>query len=160
MWESITQVLTGPNAFVVLCFLGFMALVMVLLSKSGVLKITTSAIQLGASDIERNIIRQQLDYVILHLTGLEANLPKPEGYNEYLGKLVVEKIYDEYINWITFNHINKSPAYVALKQERVINILRQYTIREEFKSEEFENFIREDTKKVLEDLIKIREVYK
>ena len=160
MWETITQVLTGPNAFVVLCFLGFMALVMVLLSKSGVLRITTSAIQLGASDIERNIIRQQLDYVILHLTGLEANLPKPEGYNEYLGKLVVEKIYDEYINWITFNHINKSSAYVALKQERVINILRQYTVREEFKSEEFENFIREDTKKVLEDLIKIREVYK
>ena len=111
MWESIAQILTGPNAFVVLCFLGFLAIVIWLLSKSGVLKINTNTFQLGGSDIERNIIRQQLDYCLLHLQGLEANLPKPDGYNEYLGQLIVEKIYDEFVNWVTFNHINKSEAY-------------------------------------------------
>ena len=160
MWESIAQILTGPNAFVVLCFLGFLAIVIWLLSKSGVLKINTNTFQLGGSDIERNIIRQQLDYCLLHLQGLEANLPKPDGYNEYLGQLIVEKIYDEFVNWVTFNHINKSEAYISLKQERIINILRQYTVKDEFRSEEFENMIRTDTKKIIEDLIKIREVYK
>ena len=160
MWESIAQILTGPNAFVVLCFLGFLAVVIWLLSKSGVLKINTNNFQLGGSDIERNIIRQQLDYCLLHLQGLEANLPKPDGYNEYLGQLIVEKIYDELVNWITFNHINKSEAYISLKQERIINILRQYTIKDEFRSEEFENMVRTEIKKIIEDLIKIREVYK
>lgn len=160
MWESIAQILTGPNAFVVLCFLGFLAVVIWLLSKSGVLKINTNNFQLGGSDIERNIIRQQLDYCLLHLQGLEANLPKPDGYNEYLGQLIVEKIYDELVNWVTFNHINKSEAYISLKQERIINILRQYTVKDEFRSEEFENMVRTEIKKIIEDLIKIREVYK
>lgn len=160
MWDSITQILTGPNVFVILCFLAFVSLIVLGLSKSGILKITTSAVQLGASDIERNIIRQQLDYVSLHLNGFEGKLQKPKGYNEYLGKYIIEKVYDEYVNWITFNHINKSPAYIALKQERIVNLVRQYTVKEEFRSQEFEEFVREDTKKVLEDLIKIREVYK
>jgi hypothetical protein len=160
MWESIAQILTGPNAFIILCFLGFLAIIIWLLSKSGVLKINTNAFQLGGSDIERDIIRQQLDYCLLHLQGLEANLPKPDGYNEYLGQLIVEKIYDEFVNWVTFNHINKSEAYISLKQERIINILRQYTVKDEFRSEEFENMVRTDIKKIIEDLIKIREIYK
>ena len=160
MWETIGSILTSPNAFVVLIFLAFVAVIVFILVKSGVLKISTSAVQLGASDIERNIIRQQLDYVLLHLNGLEATLAKPEGYNEYLGQLIVEKMFDEYVNWITFNHINKSSAYVELKQDRIISILRQYTVKEEFQTEEFENMIREDTKKTIEALIRIREVYK
>ena len=161
MWESIAQILTGPNAFVILCFLGLMCLFIWLLIKSGVFKVSTSTVQIGGTpDIERNIIRQQLDYCLLHLSGLEAGLPKPEGYNEYLGKLIVEKVYDEFVNWITFNHINKSEAYIALKQERIINLIRQYTVRDEFRTEEFENMVRADVKKIIEDLIKIREVYK
>lgn len=160
MWETISNVLTSPNAFVVLIFLAFVAVILYILVKSGVLKISTSAVQLGASDIERNIIRQQLDYVLLHLNGLEAKLDKPDDYNELLGQLVVEKMFDEYVNWITFNHINKTPAYVELKQERIICLIRQYTVKEEFRSEDFENLIREDTKKTIEALIRIREVYK
>jgi hypothetical protein len=160
MWETISNVLTSPNAFVVLIFLAFVAVILYILVKSGVLKISTSAVQLGSGDIERNIIRQQLDYVSLHLNGLEAKLDKPEDYNEYLGKLIIEKVFDEYVNWITFNHINKSPAYVEIKQERVVSLIRQYTIKEEFRSEEFEQMIREDTKNVIEALINIREIYK
>lgn len=160
MWETISNVLTSPNAFVVLIFLAFVAVILYILVKSGVLKISTSAVQLGASDIERNIIRQQLDYVLLHLNGLEAKLDKPDDYNELLGQLVVEKLFDEYVNWITFNHINKTPAYVELKQERIICLIRQYTVKEEFRSEDFENLIREDTRKTIEALIRIREVYK
>ena len=160
MWETIGEILTSPNAFVVLIFLAFCAVVVLMLVKSGVLKISTSAVQIGSGDIERNIIRQQLDYVLLHLNGLEASMDKPEDYNELLGKLVIEKVYDEYVNWITFNHINKSSAYIELKQERIINLVRQYTVKEEFQSEKFEDFLRADTKKTLEDLIRIREVYK
>ena len=160
MWESISKVLTSPNAFVVLIFLAFVSVILFILVKSGVLKISTSAVQLGSGDLERNIIRQQLDYVSLHLKGLEAKLDKPEGYNEYLGKLIIEKVFDEYVNWITFNHINKSPAYVEIKQERVVSLIRQYTIKDEFRSEEFEELIRKDTKEVIEALIRIREVYK
>ena len=161
MWESIAQILTGPNALAVLCVLVIIIVILGILSKCGILRINTQNVSLGSDgETERNIIRQQLDYCLLHLQGLEANLPKPEDYNEYLGQLIVEKVYDEFVNWITFNHINKSEAYISLKQERIINIIRQYTIKDEFRSEEFENMMRKDVKKIIEDLIKIREVYK
>lgn len=160
MWETISTILTGPNAFVVLIFLAFVSVILFILVKSGTIRISTPNMSINTGDVERNIIRQQLDYVSLHLNGLEAKLEKPEDYNEYLGKLIIEKVFDEYVNWITFNHINKSPAYVEIKQERVVSLIRQYTIRDEFRSEEFEDLIRKDTKEVIEALIRIREVYK
>jgi hypothetical protein len=160
MWETISTILTGPNAFVVLIFLAFVSVILFILVKSGAIRISTPNMSINTGDVERNIIRQQLDFVSLHLNGLEAKLDKPEDYNEYLGKLIIEKVFDEYVNWITFNHINKSPAYVEIKQERVVSLIRQYTIKEEFRSEEFEDLIRKDTKEVIEALIRIREVYK
>lgn len=160
MWETISTILTGPNAFVVLIFLAFVSVILFILVKSGAIRISTPNMSINTGDVERNIIRQQLDYVSLHLNGLEAKLEKPEDYNEYLGKLIIEKVFDEYVNWITFNHINKSPAYVEIKQERVVSLIRQYTIKDEFRSEEFEDLIRKDTKEVIEALIRIREVYK
>lgn len=160
MWETISTILTGPNAFVVLIFLAFVSVILFILVKSGAIRISTPNMSINTGDVERNIIRQQLDYVSLHLNGLEAKLDKPDDYNEYLGKLIIEKVFDEYVNWITFNHINKSPAYVEIKQERVVSLIRQYTIKEEFRSEEFEDLIRKDTKEVIEALIRIREVYK
>lgn len=160
MWETISTILMGPNAFVVLIFLAFVSVILFILVKSGTIRISTPNMSINTGDVERNIIRQQLDYVSLHLNGLEAKLEKPEDYNEYLGKLIIEKVFDEYVNWITFNHINKSPAYVEIKQERVVSLIRQYTVKEEFRSEEFEDLIRKDTKEVIEALIRIREVYK
>jgi hypothetical protein len=160
MWETISTILTGPNAFVVLIFLAFVSVILFILVKSGAIRISTPNMSINTGDVERNIIRQQLDYVSLHLNGLEAKLDKPDDYNEYLGKLIIEKVFDEYVNWITFNHINKSPAYVEIKQERVVSLIRQYTIKDEFRSEEFEDLIRKDTKEVIEALIRIREVYK
>jgi hypothetical protein len=160
MWETISTILTGPNAFVVLIFLAFVSVILFILVKSGAIRISTPNMSINTGDVERNIIRQQLDFVSLHLNGLEAKLDKPEDYNEYLGKLIIEKVFDEYVNWITFNHINKSPAYVEIKQERVVSLIRQYTIKDEFRSEEFEDLIRKDTKEVIEALIRIREVYK
>ena len=131
MWETISTILTGPNAFVVLIFLAFVSVILFILVKSGTIRISTPNMSINTGDVERNIIRQQLDYVSLHLNGLEAKLEKPDDYNEYLGKLIIEKVFDEYVNWITFNHINKSPAYVEIKQERVVSLIRQYTIKEE-----------------------------
>lgn len=160
MWETISTILTGPNAFVVLIFLAFVSVILFILVKSGAIRISTPNMSINTGDVERNIIRQQLDFVSLHLNGLEAKLDKPDDYNEYLGKLIIEKVFDEYVNWITFNHINKSPAYVEIKQERVVSLIRQYTIKDEFRSEEFEDLIRKDTKEVIEALIRIREVYK
>jgi len=159
MWETIRAVLTSPNSLSTLIFLGLIVATAAVMTKSGLLKIHTSAVQIGAADLERNIIRQQLDYVYHHLQGLEGSLSKPSDYNEFLGKLVVEAIYDEYVNWITFNHISRSPAYIELKQNIIADIVKKMTVKTEYKTTEFLDYVRNDTKETIGKLIEIRELY-
>lgn len=158
--KTIGDVLTSPNAIAILVFLGVCLIGGLVLIKSGMLQVHTTAVRVGAADTERNIIRQQMNYVLLHLTALENNLKKPEGYNEYLGKYIIEKVYDEYMDWITFNHLSKSPAYIEVKQLRIIDLIGQYTVKEEFKTDEFIEMMKKDTKQTILALIQIREIYK
>lgn len=160
MYETVEHVLVSSNAAIVLIFLAFIAVIAVILARKGILNIHTSAVQLGAADQERDIIRQQLEWVRVHLEGVESSMSKPEGYNQWLGKYVVEAVYDEYVDWITFNHINASPAYVEIKQDKLVSLIRKLVTRDEFKTPEFEDMIREDTRQCIEKLIQIRKVYK
>lgn len=160
MYETVEHILVSSNAAIVLIFLAFIAVIAVILAKKGILNIHTSAVQLGAADQERDIIRQQLEWVRVHLEGVESSMAKPEGYNQWLGKYVVEAVYDEYVDWITFNHINASPAYVEIKQDKLVSLIRKLVIKDEFRTKEFEDKIREDTQLCIEKLIQIRKVYK
>ena len=160
MYETVEHVLVSSNAAIVLIFLAFIAVIAVILAKKGILNIHTSAVQLGAADQERDIIRQQLEWTRVDLEGVESSMPKPEGYNQWLGKYVVEAVYDEYVDWITFNHINASPAYVEIKQDKLVSLIRKLVSRDEFRTPEFEDMIREDTRQCIEKLIQIRKVYK
>lgn len=160
MWESIANILTSTNAVAVLTFLGVCIIGGVVLVKTNLLQIHTDSVRLGAMDTERNIIRQQQDYVRLHLKSIENDLEKPEGYNEWLGRFVVMRVYAEYVEWISFNHLSKSEAYIKVKQNKLVDLINQYTYKEEFKTEDFIEFIRKDTRQMILDLIQIREVYK
>ena len=160
MWETISNVLTSTNAVAVLTFLCVCIIGGVVLVKTNLLQIHTDSVRLGAMDTERNIIRQQQDYVRLHLKSIENDLEKPEGYNEWLGRFVVMRVYAEYVEWISFNHLSKSEAYIKVKQNKLVDLINQYTYKEEFKTEDFIEFIRKDTRQMILDLIQIREVYK
>lgn len=159
MWEAIEHVLLSPNVTVILLFLVFVVVIAVGLSKTGILNIHTQNIQIGAADKERDIIRQQIEWIRLHCEGEEATLEKPEGYNEWLGKYIAERVYDEYVDWITFNHINASPAYIEIKQDKIINIIHKFAIKNEFRSPEFDERLKEDIKFTIEKLIQIRKMY-
>lgn len=159
MWEAIEHVLLSPNVTVILLFFAFVVIIAVGLSKTGILNIHTQNIQIGAADKERDIIRQQIEWIRLHCEGAEATLEKPEGYNEWLGKYIAERVYDEYVDWITFNHINASPAYIEIKQDKIINIIHKFAIKDEFRSPEFDEKLKEDIKFTIEKLIQIRKMY-
>ena len=160
MWESIASILTSTNAVAVLTFLCVCIIGGVVLVKTNLLQIHTNSVRLGAMDSERNIIRQQQDYVRLHLKSIENDLEKPDGYNEWLGRFVVMRVYAEYVEWISFNHLSRSEAYIKVKQNKLVDLINQYTYLDCFKTEEFIEFIRKDTKQMILDLIQIREVYK
>ena len=160
MWETITEVLTSSNAIIVLIFLFVIVLVAVALIKGGYINFDSESLKINYADRERNIIKQQQDYVWLHLQAMEANLDKPKGYNKDLGQIIILTVYKEYVSWISFNHLTKSDAYISVKQNKLINIVNALTVKNEFKSDEFIDLIRSDTRNTIYELIKIREVYK
>ena len=156
MWETIRAVLTSSNAASILLFLVFLAILVAILIRTGLLTINTGIVQFGVADRERNILRQQMEWIRLHLIGFEASMEKPKGYNVYLGKYIVEKIYDQYVDWLTLNHLSKSECYIKMKQDAIVNIVRELVVKEEYKTKEFEDFIREDTKESILALLEIR----
>lgn len=160
MWETIGQILTSSNALIVLMFLLVILLVAVILIKNGYINFDTESLRIGYADRERNIIKQQQDYVWLHLQDMEANLDKPKDYDKTLGQMIIMAMYIEYVSWISFNHLTKSDAYISLKQNRLVALVNRYTVKEQFKADDFIEYIRKDTKETIYELIKIREVYK
>ena len=164
MWDAIRDVLMSSNVTYVLpqiiaTFI-FLILLGVILSKIGLLNIRTESVQIGAVSREREIVRQQIDWIRQHYTGLETIIPKSKGYNEWHGKYVTERVISEWIIWIIYNHFRDTKEYIEIKQDKIVEIVRSNTIREEYHSEEFEQFLRDDTKKCVRKLIQIRNVYK
>lgn len=160
VWETIGNVLTSENALIVLCFLLFMVIMAVILIRAGVINVHTDSVSIGAADKERQIIRVQLEWIMTHLKGIEASIDKPEGYNEYLGQCVIEALYDQYVDRITQNHITNSTEYVEIVQTNVIAIVDSLTVNPDYKTDEFKEMLKEDTKFCINKLIQIRKVYK
>lgn len=160
MWEAISEVVSSPNVSIVALMIIFTALLGVIMSKTGMLNIRTNAVQIGTETRERDIIRQQIEWTRMHFEEMENLMEKPEGYNKWRGKYVAERVYDEYVEWIMLNHFSKSPAYIEIKQDKVVALVNKLTEMEFFHTKEFEDFLREDTKKVIEKLIQIRNVYR
>lgn len=160
MWETIGKILTSSNALIVLMFLLVIVFVAVILIKNGYINFDNESLRIGYADRERNIIKQQQDYVWLHLQDMEANLDKPSDYDKNLGQMIIMAMYIEYVSWISFNHLTKSDAYISVKQNRLVALVNRYTVKEQFKADNFIEDIRKDTKETIYELIKIREVYK
>lgn len=56
--------------------------------------------------------------------------------------------------------MTKSDAYISVKQNKLVAIVNSLTVKTEFKTEEFIDLIKSDTRNTIYELIKIREVYK
>jgi len=161
MWDAISEILNSQNGSTVLIVLLITILIVFVLIKGGNFSVNTEAIKIGARDSERNIIRQQQDYVWQHLVSMEHELQSVvPDYDKRLGLVIIQACYIEYCVWIAQNHLTMNDAYISLKQNKLVDIVGEYTEKEVFQSEEFKSKIRNDTKEVINQLIQIRELYK
>lgn len=159
MWEAFSNVMTSSNAGLVLAFLIVLVIFGAIFIKSGKFSINTKTFRIGNNEEERTIIRNQVEWVKLYCKGIETRIPHPEGYNKWRGLYVLERIFDEVISWITFNHITTNDDYVEIKQTTIINLVDSLTDKEEFHSEEFREQIRKEIKTIITKLVQIRQLY-
>ena len=159
MWDFIKAVSTSVYIIPVLMFTLIVILIVILLIKKGLISVNTKAVRVGTSESERAIIRQQIEWVHLHCDSLEKSLPHPQNYDIWRGKYILERMYDEIVDWITFNHICTSEGYISIKQERIWATIQSLVRKEEFSSPEFKEFIYKDTEYIIRRLVHIRQVY-
>ena len=159
MWDFIKAVSTSVYIIPVLIFTLIVLLTVILLIKKGLISVNTKAVKVGTSESERAIIRQQIEWVHLHCDSLEKSLPHPQNYDIWRGKYILERMYDEIVDWITFNHICTSEGYISIKQERIWATIQSLVRKNEFSTPEFKEFIYNYTEYIIRRLVHIRQVY-
>lgn len=158
MWQAIEKILLSDNSVTVLFFLVIIILLLAHLSNKGVFKWHTEKLTIGASENERAIIRQQVEWTELEIESL-ASMEIFNHVDEWRTKYILEKIFDEVLQWIIFNHIKDSPEYISIKQEKIWNMTQTLVVREEFRSDEFKDFIYKEVDKIIKRLIFLRRQY-
>ena len=158
MWQAIEKILLSDNSTIILFFLIVIMLLLAHFSKKGVFKWHTEKLTIGVSENERAIIRQQVEWAELEIESL-AFTERFNNVNEWRTKFILEKLFDEVLQWIIFNHITDSPEYISIKQEKIWNLTQTFVIKDEFKSEEFKDFIYEEVEKIIKRLVFLRRQY-
>lgn len=156
--EVIRDILTSSNG--VLIAVLFVILVVICI-KYGNIKIKTDKVKFGvdSGELERAIMRNQKEWVKLSLEAFERSMPKFEGYNQDRGTLIIEKVYDEMIDWIMLNHIRTEKKYIEAKQTKVWNIVQKWAVNDEIRTESFRKKVDKKVREVIEMMVEIREDY-
>jgi hypothetical protein len=165
MWDAIARILTTDNALLVLIFATILAVVLIILAMCGVVRIDTGAFKMGSDYKERDIIRQQTEWAHIYCVGLKNQIDEMckdiNGYDPYITMYILERMYSEVVEWITYNHLNLDSDYISIKQEKVKMLLASMTIKPDiFASKKFLSKVEEWTSEIIHRLVKIREVYK
>jgi len=161
MWETIKAVLLSPNASMIMATLLILVVIISVLSRRGILSINTKGLTLGADVQERDIIRQQVEWAHCYVAGLYAYIQPMSSnkYNGYFIKFILEIVYSEIVDWITFNHIKINSDYISIKQAKIKAIVYSYDIDPVFRTPKFEKQIDAWTEEVIKKLAAIRAVY-
>ncbi len=166
MWEAIERVLVSPNALQTIISIILILLIVVMMIKTGMIRIHTKHVQVGQtrseSDTERAIIREQCDFTHTYLKGLIGKIQKVTPdllYDGYFTRYILEVVYDEFVNWITFNHIEDSEEYISTKQKKISSLVYSMGVRDEFKTPEFNKRMCNWVEEILRELVRIRRIY-
>lgn len=159
MWESIGNVLTSNNAIAVLITLLILVIVAAVLAKVGIFQFKGKGVTIGGDEDERAIIRQQTEWTQLFIQSMQQ-LPIFEGSDTYHTLYILEKVFDEVLSWIVFNHISDSENYISIKQEKIWNLIQTLVTDKKFTSTEFKQVIYDNAEVLIKRLVYIRKNYR
>ena len=80
-------------------------------------------------------------------------------YGGYFTKYILERVFDKIVEWITFNHIENSDAYISCKQKEIRYLVYSLGPSEEFKNQQFQDRMDRWVKEIILELLEIRKLY-
>lgn len=162
MWETIKAVLTSGNAATVLFFLVIIIILAIFSSKRGLLAIKTGKLRIGSDEKELTIIRNQSKWAYLFVMAIKGKVLPENATDAQIDRaeLILEKVYDKVIEWITYNHINASNTYIEIKQGEIkCLVYSQDNLDEDYRTPEFATRMEGWVKELILNLINIRKEY-
>ena len=156
MWEAISKLGTTP---LTLLFAAGLIICIIVMIKKGTISFKGKGLTVGNNETERTIIRNQIMFVNTEISDFYSKIPFFDGRDEWRLKFIMEKCLDVFVDAISLNHITLEPMYVELKCRAVWDEVLQNSDNPNILSDDFKKIIYEETKKIIEKLISIREYY-
>lgn len=158
MWEAIGSVLTSRNAAPVLVSLVVLSVVVLVAARLGWVQVRTRHVKVGGGERERDIIRRQVEHAHIYIASLEGKIDSGK-FGGFKTKYILERVFDEVVGWITFNHLSLDPVYIGIKQSEITSLVYTLGVGEVYRSPEFRERMCRWTREIIEQLIRIREVH-
>lgn len=161
MWESILGILTSGNFLQIVLGIAALIILLAFLVKKGLISFKGKGLKVGHSDEEeRTIIRTQIQWCEADVESMLreiVNSSMEEGDNIYKACYTVEKVLDELVKIVIFNHITLEPQYIKLKQDLIWSTVSK--INPEPVWDKLEPIIRERVENAIRNLYEIRQFY-
>lgn len=120
---------------------------------------------------ERAIVREQTKAAHNYIRSLEQKCNdliaewnkdknEPLEYGGWKTKCILEYVYDMVVDWITYNHLENSDAYLECKYYEIDSLIYQTCPLPPFRTSEFQERMHRWTKELILHLIKVRQLYK
>lgn len=161
MWEAISKLGTTP---LTLLFAAGLIICIIVMIKKGIISFKGKGLTVGNGDderdIERTIIRNQIQYAQTAVGDFYSTIPYWEGRDEYRLRYIMELIIDCFVECSIFNHITSEKIYRELKQRKIWQCVIDHSESPNILSDEFKKAVYEETEHILDKFIEIREYYK
>ena len=162
--EWLASVINGKNAIPIIIIVVLLVVIIAILAKKGIFSFNAFGLKIDNGnderDIERTIIRSQIQYVKSAVSDFYDDIPDFPNRDEWRLKYICERIISVFTNIISFNHISREKIYTEMKQSEIWAVIINNTASEIMTSDEFKNVVYAKTAEILDKLISIREYYK
>ena len=161
--EWLASILNNPNSWKSFIFFFITLIILIILVKKGIISFKGKGLTVGNNDerdIERTIIRSQIQYVKSAVSDFYDDIPDFPNRDEWRLKYICERIISVFTDIISFNHISKEKIYTEMKQATIWAVIINNTAADIMTSDEFKNIVYAKTEEILDKLISIREYYK
>lgn len=162
--EWLASVLTSSNAIPIIIIVVLLVVIIAILAKKGIVSFKGKGLTVGNGnderDIERTIIRSQIQYVKSAVSDFYDDIPDFPERDEWRLKYICERIVSTFTDFISFNHLSREKIYVQMKQASIWEVIINNTTASIMTSDEFKDVVYAKTAEILDKLIEIREYYK
>ena len=157
--EWLVDLIHSSNAIPIIIIAVLLIVIIAILAKKGIVSFKGKGLTVGNNETERTIIRNQIMFVNTEISDFYSKIPLFDGRDEWRLKFIMEKCLDVFVDAISLNHITLEPMYVELKCRAVWDEVLQNSDNPNILSDDFKKTIYDESKKIIEKLISIREYY-